>query len=138
MDKQIFLDTTDEISALVGDTNLFISPAEENSTGNVGEIEIMIAEESARRKGFGWETTLLMLKYALENLPIASFVAKIAFKNIKSVHLFTKLGFEEESRSDAFNEITYRKPVNEEWKAEINRLLGSENLLVEPFRSSSS
>lgn len=136
VDKQIFLDTNNEIAALVGDTNLFITPDEDVPEGRMGEIEIMIAEEAARGKGLGWETTLLMLKYSIENVHITTFLAKIGFSNTKSIHLFNKLGFVEESRSAVFKEITYRKNVDLEWKRMIDQFLGAESLSIEPFTCS--
>lgn len=95
----------DEIEAMVGDTNLFLS--HDQDTGNLhGEIEIMIAKEAARGKGFGWESILIMLHYGIEALKIKCFVAKIGIDNQKSLQMFGKLDFREESRSTIFNEIT--------------------------------
>lgn len=94
-----------EIEALIGDTNIFLS--HDQDTGElVGEIEIMIAEESARGKGLGWESTLIMLKYGVDHLKIKSYLAKIGLDNEKSIQMFGRMGFLEESRSTVFNEIT--------------------------------
>lgn len=135
LDKEVFHETQDEIAALIGDTNLFISSDEDDPECKTGEMEIMIAEKSARGKGLGWEATLLMLKYCIENVHIKSVLAKIGFENNKSIYLFTKLGFMEESRSTIFEEITYRKNVDSEWTMMINKFLGAENLCIEPFRN---
>merc|ERR1719430_158503 len=83
LNKKTLDDTGDEVSAMVGDTNLFIS-----GEGNA-EAEIMIAEQEARGKKMGWEAMMLMLRYGVEMLKI-----------------FNKLGFKEESRSEVFNEVT--------------------------------
>jgi hypothetical protein len=46
---------------MIGDTNLFFLHSED--CVKLAEAEIMIAEESARRKRRGWEAMLLMLRY---------------------------------------------------------------------------
>ena len=98
--KKSLDDTGDEVSAMVGDTNLFI-----NGEGEA-EAEIMIAEQEARGKKMGWEAMMLMLRYGVEMLNISRFEVKIKTDNVASVKMFSKLGFEEQSRSEVFNEIT--------------------------------
>jgi hypothetical protein len=46
---------------MIGDTNLFFYHSED--CAQLAEAEIMIAENSARRKRRGWESMLLMLRY---------------------------------------------------------------------------
>ena len=46
---------------MIGDTNLFFFHS--GDCVKLAEAEIMIAEESARRKRRGWEAMLLMLRY---------------------------------------------------------------------------
>ena len=60
----------------------------------------MIADSSARGKGFGQQALSLMLVYGINNLSIIKFIAKIKFGNIASEKLFMKLGFCVESRDD--------------------------------------
>ncbi|XP_060073675.1 N-acetyltransferase 9-like protein isoform X1 [Ylistrum balloti] len=98
----------DEISAMVGDVNLFFNDKDNKHSA---EIEIMIAEPSARRKGFGKESLLCMMKYGKEILKIEEFTAKIGFSNEASIQLFQKLGFKEVSRSDVFEEVTLKYSV---------------------------
>ena len=98
--KKSLDDSGDEVTAMVGDTNLFI-----NGEGEA-EAEIMIAEQEARGKKMGWEAMMLMLRYGVEMLNISRFEVKIKTDNVASVKMFSKLGFEEESRSEVFNEIT--------------------------------
>ena len=98
--KKSLDDTGDEVTAMVGDTNLFI-----NGEGEA-EAEIMIAEQEARGKKMGWEAMMLMLRYGVEMLKISRFEVKIKTDNVASVKMFSKLGFEEQSRSEVFNEIT--------------------------------
>jgi len=47
--------------AMAGDVNLFLNDPDGNKT--VAEIEIMVAEKSCRRRGFGKEALLLMMQY---------------------------------------------------------------------------
>lgn len=118
---------------MIGDTNLFFnqdyflpeSDDEDQFDFNneiiVAEVEIMIAEPEARRKGFGKEALLLMLKYAQSELFVQEFVSKIGYDNMASQNLFTKLQFEEQSRSVVFKEITFKRSVNDEWIDWLNK-----------------
>ncbi|XP_022654002.1 N-acetyltransferase 9-like protein [Varroa destructor] len=119
----------DEISAMVGDVNLFAiqldddhenaaqeqanaQPAKKNETAlwQAAECEIMIAEETARRKGYGREAMLLMMKYAAENFCPRVFVAKIKSDNTISQNMFNKMGFVKQSESEIFHEVTMMAP----------------------------
>lgn len=131
LDKARLDSNCEDISAMVGDTNLFLSRQDDGTL--LGEIEIMIAESSARGRGFGWEATLLMLKYSLEFLKIHSFVAKIGLDNDKSIRMFQKLKFQEESRSSVFNEITLQRPCDDQWQSWLTTELTTAKLRIEPF-----
>lgn len=111
LDKSIFDECNEEADAMVGDTNIFIT---DNELG-VGEIEIMIAEESARGKKFGWEAVALMFLYGIQHIHLKTFEAKISLSNSISIKMFQKLGFQEKSLSEVFQEITLEKVVNGEW-----------------------
>lgn len=72
MDAELWRKTEgDEVAAMVGDTNLFfnVSPSEDDESPqhdhyySVAEIEIMIAELAARRKGFATEALILMMEF---------------------------------------------------------------------------
>lgn len=108
LDKNIYTETRDEIESMVGDTNLFFNDQDDPT---VAEAEIMIAEESARRKKMGWEAMLLMLHYGITDLKIKKYVVKIGDDNEKSLSLFRKIGFEFESHSDVFLQVTMTKEV---------------------------
>uniref|UniRef100_A0A1E1W4X0 N-acetyltransferase domain-containing protein n=1 Tax=Pectinophora gossypiella TaxID=13191 RepID=A0A1E1W4X0_PECGO len=97
--------------SMIGDTNIFIVDRELE----IGEIEIMLAEETARGKKLGWEAVILMLLYGIKHIHLKMFEAKISFSNEISITMFKKLGFEEKSRSDVFQEVTLQKKVTEEW-----------------------
>ncbi|KAH9492819.1 N-acetyltransferase 9 [Bulinus truncatus] len=91
-----------EIEAMVGDVNIFFS-----SDAHIeGEVEIMIADPSARGKGYGKEALCCMLRYANEKLKTSTFISKIGFENVASLHMFKTLGFQEISKSEIFKEIT--------------------------------
>lgn len=130
--------TNDEICSLVGDTNLFLrmeDDGEETIEGyQMAEVEIMIAEPEARGKGCGWEAMLLLLKYALQNLNIKKFEAKIGIKNEISLRMFSKMQFKEVSRSAVFEEVTLIVMVNEEWIKWLDRQV---TLHCESYRSTS-
>ncbi len=52
------------------------------------EIEIMIAEEQCRRKGLAKEGLLLLMNYAIRNLGITKFIAKVSLISILSIYIF--------------------------------------------------
>nr|XP_012140201.1 PREDICTED: N-acetyltransferase 9-like protein isoform X4 [Megachile rotundata] len=60
LEKSIFSTSSNEIEAMIGDTNLFFNQSDEL---NCAEIEIMIADVTCRGKKRGWEATILMLLY---------------------------------------------------------------------------
>jgi RimJ/RimL family protein N-acetyltransferase len=104
LDREVFESTACEVTAMIGDTNIYFSDPDDLSCG---EIEVMIAEEGSRGSGKGKEALVLMLTFAMDILQVYKVEAKIKFDNHQSIGLFTKLGFKEISRSDIFQEITY-------------------------------
>ena len=102
---------------MIGDTNIFITDNEIAA----GEIEIMIAEESARGKKFGWEAVILMFLYGIHHINLKLIEAKISLTNDISIKMFKKLGFEEKSVSEVFQEVTLEKKVNDEWIEWLNK-----------------
>ncbi|XP_059619241.1 alpha/beta-tubulin-N-acetyltransferase 9 [Phlebotomus argentipes] len=116
LDKNLYRETADEVKSMVGDVNVFLLPNEDETSVPTGEITIMIAEPTARRKGFGLETTLLMMNYCIRSLQIRKFVAIIGEKNSTSVKLFEKLHFREVEKT-YFGELKYEKTVEQrEWE----------------------
>ncbi|XP_046326244.2 N-acetyltransferase 9-like protein isoform X1 [Haliotis rufescens] len=105
-----------EKEAMVGDVNLFFN---EQGEKHVAEIEIMIAESSARGRGLGKEALLSMMRYGIEALGLTKITAKIGFSNAPSLAMFNKLGFVEVSRSDMFKEVTLEMVVDDQAKALI-------------------
>ncbi|KAK2705043.1 alpha/beta-tubulin-N-acetyltransferase 9-like [Artemia franciscana] len=110
LDGDILQEKGDEIEAMVGDVNLFIAEEEE---GRSAEIEIMVAEPKARGKKIGWNATLSMIRYGIEQLEIQIFTSKIGYDNETSQRLFKRLKFTETNRVDIFQEIHYNCVVDD-------------------------
>lgn len=96
---------------MIGDTNLFVIDKDTATA----EIEIMIAEKSARGKKLGWEAVIAMMMYGIKYIGVKIYEAKISLVNVISINMFMKLGFSEKSKSEVFQEITLGKCVSEEW-----------------------
>ncbi|KAL0030990.1 hypothetical protein WJX79_007147 [Trebouxia sp. C0005] len=67
-------------------------PDTEGTGQHGGEIEIMIAVKTSRRKGLAFEALTIFMAYAVEYLGITCFQAKIGLSNQSSMKLFGKLG----------------------------------------------
>ena len=117
--KDTFERTQNEIEAMIGDTNVFLQE------DGIGEAEIMIAETDFRGQKLGWEAMILMLLYSSLNLSIDTFQVKIKLSNEKSIKMFEKLHFKEESKSDIFQEITLNCSNSESWKDFLKSSIGS-------------
>jgi len=113
LDTDTYEKTSDEIASMVGDTNLFLTTSSDDS--DVAEVEVMIAEPNHRGRGLGKEALLLMMAYGLKTLGRHTFVAKIKTKNDVSRQLFEKLGFDEVDRLKIFDEVVYKKSL-QNWR----------------------
>lgn len=100
----------------------------------VGEIEIMIAEPAARRKGFGKEAVCLMLLFAIKQLDVTMCIAKIGLDNRKSIEMFKKLHFTEVCRSEVFQEITLEKQTSKEWSSFLFSTIERNELDIKPYK----
>lgn len=107
---------------MLGDINLFLTPADEDPEGCIGELELMIAPVEARRRGYGRAALLTFLMYMQKHLDeiikeysagleqeseeadgdrenckrkmrLLQLRVKIGSKNEKSINLFTSIGF---------------------------------------------
>ncbi|KAH0934672.1 hypothetical protein HID58_011789 [Brassica napus] len=108
------------VSAMAGDVNIYMNDVDDPK---VAEVEIMIAEPRSRGKGIGKESVLMMMAYAVKNLEIHKFTAKIGDSNTASLSLFRKLGFEDSSHSEIFKEVTLEYTVTNLRRAELLKLL---------------
>lgn len=113
LEKSILLNTSDEIEAMIGDTNLFFNDLDQ---ANTAEAEIMIANTAYRNKKRGWEAMILMLLYGIDKLHVTRYIAKIKLDNENSIKMFTKLQFQEMEKNQVFQECTLEKVVCQEWR----------------------
>ncbi|KAE8452445.1 hypothetical protein EG329_000347 [Mollisiaceae sp. DMI_Dod_QoI] len=94
---------------MIGDVNLFLSVADEDEEGCIGELELMIAPTEARKQGYGRATILTFLHYiqihlddilaeykskqSADKMRLLQLKVKIGSKNEKSMKLFESIGF---------------------------------------------
>ncbi|KAI9304118.1 GNAT domain-containing protein [Cunninghamella echinulata] len=101
-----------ENTKMIGDVNIFLNDQDEDLT--FGEIEIMIAEEDYRRSGHGLLGLKMMMAFALKELGLKTFHAKISMKNQPSIQLFEKkLSYYLVSSSEIFQETTLEWSINQ-------------------------
>jgi len=133
----------DNLTAMIGDVNLFLSEMDddeddtndenENSeireiSTDVGapegessepmmqaEVDIMIANKEYQGKGLGRAATCAMLLYGATKLGIHRFFCKINDDNESSIRLFKSIGFEQCDYAACFKqvELELRKPMPE-------------------------
>jgi len=108
----IILDRSLE-DAMAGDINLFIQNEEEQDL-QIGELNIMIAEDKSRRKGIATETLQLILEFARKHFELRQFIAKIQHDNESSIKLFKKVGFVETDYVETFKEYTFSLILEDE------------------------
>ncbi|KAG6623856.1 n-acetyltransferase 9 [Phytophthora cinnamomi] len=90
------------VERMAGDVNLFFNDYDDP---HACEMEIMIAEEKYRRKGFAEEAVKLMMAYATSKLNVTRFFCKIIETNSASVKLFEKLGYVKYANVAAFKQV---------------------------------
>jgi hypothetical protein len=113
----------DASERMIGDVNLFLSAADEDEEGCIGELELMIAPTTFRRKGYGRAAVLTFLNYiethldkileeyrkgggGEEKMKLLMLRVKIGGKNKKSIGLFEGIGFVKTSEGENwFGEI---------------------------------
>lgn len=89
---------------MIGDVNVVIGEGEES--GDI-EVDVMIADVTARRQGAAQEALHLLQEWAKTCFKPQRFVAKIAEENGPSLALFSRLGYKEFNRIPVFSEIHY-------------------------------
>ena len=131
----------DNLTAMIGDVNLFLSEMDDEDDTNenenseireistdVGaqrgessepmlqaEVDIMIANKEYQGKGLGRAATCAMLLYGATKLGIHRFFCKINDDNESSIRLFKSIGFEQCGYAACFKqvELELRKPMPE-------------------------
>ncbi|RKF63318.1 N-acetyltransferase 9-like protein [Erysiphe neolycopersici] len=106
VEKKITAGIQDSANLLLGDVNLFLSPAEEDPSSCIGELELMIAPLEYRRQGYGRAIILVFLYYlqthlheilteydSKNNVSLLNLRVKINSENLKSIKLFESIGF---------------------------------------------
>ncbi len=97
----------DSPDCMIGDVNLFLSEADEDPEGCIGELELMIAPKDARRQGYGRATILAFVRYNQRHLEdilkeyrgekdkmqLLQLRVKSGGSNEKSLRLFESIGF---------------------------------------------
>ncbi|KAG2378272.1 hypothetical protein C9374_008415 [Naegleria lovaniensis] len=92
---------------MCGDVNLFLHSHFEPEEHRA-EIEVMIAEESARRKGIASEAVQLMMEFGHSELQLQIFEAKILETNHASIQLFeNRLKFKRVKYQQVFQEYVF-------------------------------
>ncbi|KAL7185910.1 hypothetical protein ACSBR2_027796 [Camellia fascicularis] len=113
LDKELvvgdFIHGDAHVEAMVGDVNIYMNDLDDSQ---MAEIEIMIAEPKSRGKGLGKESVLMMMAFAVENLAIRIFRAKIGESNESSLILFKKL-------------VTLELPITKPKHEELQQLTGN-------------
>ena len=120
---------TENLDAMVGDVNLFLSEIDDDEEQEQGEtaaetdkpqriqaeIDIMIAEKGCHRKGLGKAATCSMLLYGARKLKVERFFCKINEDNVASLSLFKVLGFVQCDYAACFKqvELELRKSLEE-------------------------
>ncbi|CAE7744567.1 Nat9, partial [Symbiodinium pilosum] len=101
---------------MVGDVNVFFTQVglvDEEGLDRyaAGEIEVMIADSSSRRKGLAAEALTMIQGYCVEHLGTKYFVAKIKDHNAPSVALFERMGYRFMKHVEVFHELVYQLDV---------------------------
>jgi RimJ/RimL family protein N-acetyltransferase len=113
-------ESADAPDRMIGDINLFLTLADEDDEGCIGELELMIAPTHARRQGYGRAALLSFMHYISLHLRdiLAEYAAgvggsageadkmkllqlrvKIGSGNVGSIGLFESVGFVKVSES---------------------------------------
>lgn len=87
-----------------------------------GEYGIFIGENSARGKGYAYQATIQILKYAFETLKLNRVYLTVFSDNIPAIKVYEKSGFVEEGilrqdflRHDGFADVVYMGITAEDW-----------------------
>ena len=121
----------DSPERMLGDINLFLSVSDEDEDNAtiVGEVELMIAEKSARRRGLGRASVIAFMKYVIEHeadimkefqgekqsdiVNLGFLRVRVGQNNHQSLRLFEAVGFKRHSKeANVFGELELRTPTD--------------------------
>lgn len=127
-------DAEDEAPEAGGGTPEIEKTASAAPVRKQGELEIMIAEKDARRKGYGSQALKLIICYAMQKLRLGpeNFLVRIGMDNESSIHMFERLGFEVVKTVEVFREVEMRIRKRTEhfrWLMEAEKAIESSELL---------
>ncbi|KAJ1964667.1 hypothetical protein GGI12_001269 [Dipsacomyces acuminosporus] len=106
-------------SSMIGDVNFYLNNV---YNPHEAELEVMIAEEGCSGQGIATEVLKLMMHYAVNDVNVTDFVVRIKETNAASIHIFEKkFGFKETERSSAFKEVTLRRSMSDELRADLSK-----------------
>ena len=106
----------DLTDGMIGDVNVFLSRLDEGEGDDKtsplqGELEVMIAESSQRRKGCATQALQLLISYVCGpplSLSPLNLLARVGMGNGSSTKMFEKLGFEVVKEVVVFQELEMR------------------------------
>ncbi len=76
--------------SIIGEIQLkYINTAKAHAT-----FSIILKDDTVKGKGYGTEAEKLILKYAFEKLNLVKIYADTTTRNVRSIHILKKLGFE--------------------------------------------
>lgn len=110
-----------------GDVNFFRNDPDEDP--GVVELEIMVAEQTSRRKGLACEALQIFMAYAHSKLAVHTFRVKIGDDNLPSLKLFGRLGFVQTGHSHIFEETELQlstKIVDGDLQSELLKTLNQQ------------
>jgi RimJ/RimL family protein N-acetyltransferase len=164
--REVWGGEDDSSQVMVGDVNLFLFDDDaageaETTSGSgmrdvVGEVEIMIAQSSARGRGVGRRALSMFLRYVWGNrqsivgefgtsqrgadgdglrMQLSYLRAKIDAGNDRSIALFRKVGFEMVSEEpNYFGEVEMRWNMDETKSDRIQKEIGGNGDCVVQYR----
>ncbi|SHI95140.1 GNAT family N-acetyltransferase [Pseudozobellia thermophila] len=111
--KQLRLCICDQDGTALGLVDLFEFDPKNRRAG----LGIVVLDEERRNKGIGSEAVQVVLDYAFKVLDLRQVYANVLEENLRSIHLFKKLGFEQVgikkdwilSEGNYKNEILFQK-----------------------------
>jgi RimJ/RimL family protein N-acetyltransferase len=118
--KLTFIVVDASTGRMAGDVNVVLKVDAERP--GLAEIDVMVADSGARRKGIAQEAVAIAMAYAVTELCVDdSFVAKIVHDNEPSLKLFTsKLGYVEVKRVPAFQEVHLERQIDDKVRKELD------------------